>query len=127
MEKQPISTQTESALKEGEGTNTSQLQDFFEENEFNVHLTKKSNVQCAEIRSRTDRGVDMIIWLEPFTANEFKSYVNYFDVDETIDLHRTDRHYKNDFTISQSLEDFTDFHNRLREVASKLQYLKFKP
>jgi len=127
MEKQPISTQTESVLKEGEGTNTSQLQDFFEENEFNVHLTKQDNVQCAEIRSRTDRGVDMIIWLEPFTANEFKSYVNYFDVNETIDLHRTDRHYKNDFTISQSLKDFTDFHNHLKEVASKLQYLKFKP
>lgn len=99
---------------------TNKLQNFFEENGFNVFLTKQDDVQCAEVERWTDGGVDMIIWLNPFTADEFKSYVDDFDVDEQIDSHRQDPRYKNDFTISQSLKDFTDFHNHLKEIASKL-------
>lgn len=99
---------------------TKKLKKFFEENDFNVFLTKQDNVQCAEIEKWTDGSVDMNIWLNPFTVEEFKSYVDDFDVDEEIDLHRQDKQYKNVFTISQSLKDFTDFHNHLKEVASKL-------
>jgi hypothetical protein len=99
---------------------TKKLQGFFEENGFIVHLTKQDKVQCAELEKWTDGGVDMIIWLNPFTVAEFKSYVNDFNVDEVIDTHRQDQRYKNDFTISQSLKDFTDFYNHLKEVDSKL-------
>ena len=99
---------------------TKKLQTFFEANGFNVHLTKQDNVQCAEIEKWTDGGVDMIIWLNPFTIDEFKNYVNDFDVDEEIESHREDKQYKNAFTISQSLKDFTDFKNHLIEIASKL-------
>lgn len=120
MKKQFVSTDFKSFLNESKKTNVSELQEFFEENGFNVHLTKQDNVQCAELEKWTDGGVDMIIWLNPFTADEFKSYVNDFDVYETIDSHRQDQRYKNYFTISQSLKDFTDFHNHLKEVASKL-------
>lgn len=102
---------------------TEKLKNFFEENGFNIHLTEQDNVQCAEVEKWTDGGVDMIIWLNPFTPDEFKSYVDDFDVDETIDLHREDPRYRNDFTISQSLRDFTDFHNHLKEVAQKLSDL----
>lgn len=96
------------------------LQKFFEENGFNVFLTKQNNKQCAELEMWTNGGVDMILWLNPFTAESFKSYVNDFNIDELIDSHRQDKRYKNDFTISESLKDFTDFHNFLKEVASKL-------
>ena len=81
---------------------TKKLQKFFEDHGFNVHLTKQDNVQCAEIEKWTDGGVDMLIWLNPFNIEEFKSYVNDFDVDEQIDSHREDLRYKNDYTISQS-------------------------
>ena len=53
------------------------LQNFLEENGFTVYLTEQDNVQCAEIEKWTDGGVDMIIFLKPFTIEEFKSYVVY--------------------------------------------------
>lgn len=99
---------------------TKKLVEFFEENGFDVHLTEEDGVQCAEVEKWTDGGVDMIMWLNPFTVEEFKSYVNDFDVDEEIDSHRQDDRYRNDFTVSQSLKDFTDFYNHLKDVASKL-------
>jgi hypothetical protein len=98
---------------------TQELEMFFNDNGFNVFLTKQDNVLCAEIERWTDCGVDMIILLNPFTIDEFKSYVNDFNVDEQIDFHRQSREYKNNFTVSQSLNDFTDFHNYLKEIASK--------
>lgn len=100
------------------------LQKFFEEQGFEVYLTKQDNVQCAEIEKWTDGGVDMVIWLNPFTKKEFIDYVNDFDVDYEIDLHRQGEDYRANFTISQSLKDFTDFHNGLKEVAEKLNELK---
>lgn len=97
------------------------LQDFFEAEGFTVYLNKQDNVQCAEVEKWTDGGVDMIIWLNPFTADEFKRYVNDFNIDEQIDLHRQDQRYKNDFTITQSVKDFTKFHNHLKKIAAKLK------
>ena len=103
---------------------TKKLKKFFEDNGFNVFLSKQNNVQCAEIEKWTNGGVDMIIWLNPFNVNEFKSYVNDFDVDEQIDTHRQDSRYKDAFTITESLKDFTDFHNDLKDVVTKLETLK---
>ncbi len=100
--------------------NTTQLKKFFEDNGFNVYLTKQDKKQCAEIEKWTTGGVDMIIWLNPFNIAEFKSYVNDFNIDEEIDIHRQDERYKSDFTIRQSLEDFTEFHQHLKDIASKL-------
>lgn len=96
------------------------LQSFFEEKDFNVHLFKQDKKQCAEIEKWTDGGVDMIINLMPFTVERFVDYVNNFNVDEEIDLHRQDKRYKDAFTISDSLKDFTNFHNHLKEIASAL-------
>ena len=73
-------------------------------------------MQCAEIEKWTGGGVDMITNLYPFTVEKFKEYVNDFDVDEEIDFHRQDQRYKAVFTTSQSLKDFTDFHNHLKEL-----------
>ncbi len=67
----------------------------------------------------------MNIWLNPFSIDSFVSYVYEFDIDEQIDLHREeDGSYKNAFTIKQSLEDFTEFHNELKNVASSLENLQ---
>ena len=100
---------------------TTQLHQFFRDNDFIVNLSVQDNVQCAEIEKWTDGGVDMNIWLNPFTIETFKDYVNDFNIDFEIDLHRQDVRYRNDFTISRSLKDFTKFHNHLKKVLKKLQ------
>ena len=100
---------------------TKKLQAFFEEQDFNVHLFKQGNKQCAEIEKWTNGGVDMIIALMPFTKEEFIERVENFDIDEEIELHRQGQDYKNAFTIRESLDDFTDFHADLKDVVTKLQ------
>jgi len=95
---------------------TEQLTKFFEKKGFIVHLRKQDNVQCAEIEKWTDGGVDMGIWLNPFTVEEFQSYVNDFNVDDLITNYRQDPLYKSNFTISESLKDFTKFHNHLKKI-----------
>jgi len=94
------------------------LQAFFKENDFLVHMD--DNGKSAEVEKWTNGGVDMIFNLNPFTAEEFKQRVADFDIDEEIDLHREDARYKAVFTITQSVADFTAFHNHLKEVAAKL-------
>ena len=106
-----------------EDISTKRLQDFFEQEDFNVHLFEQDGEQYAEVEKWTDGGVDMIFSLQPFTKKSFIDRVENFDIDEEIDLHRQGQDYKNAFTITQSVEDFTNFHNDLKEVASKLEQL----
>jgi len=100
---------------------TEKLKAFFEENDFAVHLTEQDNVQCAEVETWTDGGVNMITWLNPFTVEEFEERVNNFDTDEEIELHRQGQDYKNAFSIRESLVDFEEYHNRLKDVLKKLK------
>ena len=97
------------------------LRDFFENEDFLVHPFEQDGQQCAEVEKWTSGGVDMIATLIPFTKEEFISYVNNFDIDEEIDNYRQDKAYKATFSISQSLTDFTEFHNMLKEVVEKLK------
>lgn len=97
------------------------LKDFFEKENFLVHLFEQDGQQCAEVEKWTNGGVDMIIVLMPFYKDKFINYVNEFDIDEEIDVYRKDKQYKAVFTISQSLADFTEFHDMLKEVSEKLK------
>ena len=99
---------------------TKKLQKFFEDNDFNVDLFKQDGKQYAEIEKWTNGGVDMIFCLMPFTVESFIERVNNFDVDEEIDLHRQDKRYRDAFKITDSVKDFTDFHDHLKEVAALL-------
>lgn len=103
---------------------TKKLQAFFEEKEFSVYLFEQDKMQCAEIEKWTNGGVDMIIALIPFTADKFVEYVDGFDVGDEVDLHRQGESYKAAFKISDSVKDFTDFHNHLKEIVSSLKQLK---
>lgn len=109
-----------------ENYGTDYLQEFFEDEGFNVHKFEQDNQICAEIEKWTDGDVDMNIVLMPFTIEEFINYVNDFNVDDEIDIHRQDERYKKDFTISQSLKDFKKFHNDLKKVVKKTQSKDFK-
>jgi len=97
------------------------LQAFFEENDFRVHLFEQEDMKCAELESWTNRGVNMIIPLIPFSEEEFISYVDAFDVDEEIDLHRQNELYKKDFSIGVSLDDFNAYANMLDRVVKLLE------
>ena len=102
-------------------TEIKKLTEFFENEDFNVHLFEKHGEQCAEIEKWTNGGVDMILCLQPFNKKSFFDIVDDFDVDEEIDLHRQGQDYKNAFTISESLKDFNDFKELLKNTASKLK------
>jgi hypothetical protein len=104
-------------------TTKKQLVKFFEDNGFSVHLSKEGKKQVAEIEIWTSGGVDIIIYLNPFTSEEFISYVEDFDVDNEITLHRQDKMYCNEFTIRESLEDFEEFNNKLKSIAEKIKEL----
>jgi hypothetical protein len=99
---------------------TKELEKFFEENDFQVHLIEQDDQQCAEVEMWTDGGVDMIITLMPFNVKEFKEYVKDFDIDEQIDIHRQADDYKKAFKISESLKDFTKYHNHLKKIVKLL-------
>ena len=97
------------------------LKDFFEKEDFLVHPFEQDGQQCAEVEKWTNGGVDMIITLIPFAADEFISYVDNFSVDEEVDEYRQDNMYRKAFTIQQSLEDFTNFYEIIKEVSEKLK------
>jgi len=97
------------------------LVDTLEKHDLCVYLTKQDGKVCAEVETFTGYGVNMIIWLSPFSLKEFKRYVEDFDVDEQIEMHREDERYKSAFSISQSLADFTAFKERLEEIIENIE------
>ena len=101
---------------------TNELELFFQNHGFQVHLTEQNGIQCAEVESWTDGGVDMIIWLNPFTKEEFIDYVKDFDIDEEIERNRQNKEYRTDFTLSQSVNDFTKYKRGLIKLSQILEY-----
>jgi len=95
------------------------LKKLLEDNNFRVHVYEQDGVECAELETWTEGGVNMIPFLNPFTMAEFVSYVEDFDIDEQIDLHRQDKRYRDAFSIKDSLKDFKRFHKRLKKVCEK--------
>jgi len=74
-----------------------------------------------EVETWTDKGVNMIIYVGiEDRYNTFGEYVENFDIDEEIDTHRQDKRYKDAFTIKQSLNDFENYHNRLKRVYAEM-------
>ena len=102
---------------------TKELIQFFKDNDFKVFLFEQDKKKCAELEIWTSGGVDMIISLMPFTIKEFVSWVNDFDVDEEIMLHRQDKSYCEAFTIRQALEDFEEFKSKLESIVGKIEVI----
>jgi hypothetical protein len=94
---------------------------FFDDNGFSVHLFKQDKKQCAELEIWTTGGVDMIITLMPFSKKEFIGWVDSFDIDEEITIHRQAKDYCSAFTLRQSLEDFEEFIIKLGTIVEKLE------
>jgi len=55
----------------------------------------------------------------------FRHWVEDFDIDEEIDLHREDPTYKSHFKIKESVHDFEDFLEKMEKIANDLCNVKF--
>lgn len=95
------------------------FQDFFELF-FSVHV--KEEDADMELETWTDGGVDMIIYIKKDNCiDAFIEYVNWFDIDNEIELHRESDAYRHAFTIRQSLTDFETFHEWLEDIVNIIE------
>ena len=78
-----------------------------------------------ELETWTNRGVNMFVILhkdiDDSYFDQFKAYVQDFDIDEEIDLHRENEQYKRSFTIRESLEDFEEYLLFLETIVQNLE------
>ena len=78
-----------------------------------------------ELESYTDGGVDMFITIEKDNSNnlleQLRLFVENFDIDEEIDIHRQDTDYRRNFTIRESINDFENWVDYIEECISKLE------
>lgn len=76
-----------------------------------------------DLENWTDGGVDMIINIDANNniVEELESYIENFDIDEEIDLHRQDERYKKRFRISESVKDFENWVEFIENVIEKLK------
>ena len=78
-----------------------------------------------ELESWTDGGVDMFITIDKNSYNtlleQLKEFVENFDIDEEIDIHREDENYKRNFTIRESITDFENWVDYIRDCIGKLE------
>lgn len=78
-----------------------------------------------ELESWTDGGVNMFIGIDKNSDNnlleQLERFVENFDIDEEIDIHRQDTDYRRRFTIRESIRDFENWVDYIEECISKLE------
>lgn len=108
-------------LKEGK------IQEFFELFFSHVSIAKFANCQGMEMETWTDGGVNMLVWLEneDNLLEDFKEFVENFDVDYEIELHREGESYRNAFSLRESLNDFEDYAKWLKKIVGIIEKAGF--
>lgn len=96
------------------------IQEFFELFFSHVSISKFANGQGMEMETWTDGGVNMLVWLE-----DFKEFVENFDVDYEIELHREGESYRNAFSLRESLNDFEDYLKWLNKIVGIIEKAGF--
>ena len=99
-----------------------QIMEELEAKGFTITFSKSGEI---EMESWTDGGVDMLFYIDFEKAIEYensfevllKDYIENFYIDDEIDLHRQDSRYRNDFTIKESVKDFTEYKEKLKKIA----------
>ena len=78
-----------------------------------------------ELESWTNGGVNMFISIDKNSDNnlleQLERFVENFDIDEEIDIHREDENYKRNFTIREIINDFENWVDYIEECISKLE------
>ena len=118
--------------------NIDKIIEIIEENNISVHEYEENNILCGyELNTYTDAGVNEIIFLDfreenqdPKNVNdfikEFKSYMKCYPIDERIDNNRQDPKYKEDFTLKQSLKDFSKWYKKIEKLIKELEKITQK-
>lgn len=95
--------------------------------ELKKHFNFYEDDSEIELESWTDGGVDMIFYIYKDEnidyLEQFKNYIDNFDINEKIDLYRQDKQYRNNFSTSESLKDFKDYLKELRKIYKILEKL----
>lgn len=78
----------------------------------------------VELETFTNAGVNIIITLDlkDNLQQQYRDYVETFDMNEEIDFYRQIEDYRKCFTISQSLNDFQKYDDFLMNTIHYLQY-----
>ena len=82
------------------------------------------NESGYELETWTNEGVDMIITIEKngdTLLEQLKEYIDNFDIDSEIDMYRENEEYRNNFTIKESINDFENWVDYIRDCISKLE------
>lgn len=97
-----------------------------------VNPYTENEVLCGyELNTYTDGGVNEIIFLDfryqgksATNVNdfleEFKDYMTYLSIDDRIESNRQNAGYRKDFTLKQSIKDFTKWEKSLNKLVNKL-------
>lgn len=91
------------------------------DNHFGVH----DGDDYIEFETWTNGGVNMFVTIHKESSKsyfeQFKEYVENFDIDEEIDIHREDKLYKSHFTITRSVDDFGKYKKWLEDILSEME------
>ena len=89
------------------------------ENNFKIYESDDD----IELETWTSGGVNMFIYLDKDKSviEQLEDYINYFDFDEEIDLHRQGTDYRQAFTITESVDDFRSYVAWLKDILEKLK------
>ena len=81
--------------------------------------------QYLTLETWTSGGVNMIIYISKTMSDglveQFEYYINSFDIDEEIDLHRQDIRYRNAFRIVESVNDFSKYISKMKSILKQLK------
>lgn len=91
---------------------------------FETTLLTSNYGKVLELEQWTDGGVDMIIYVDLSEKNiieGLEEYLHNFDIDEEIDIYRQDKHYRDNFKITESVKDFEDWVLYVENVVKKLK------
>ena len=77
---------------------------------FSLFFNVDDNEDNYELETWTEGGVNMVVTITKKNWKEdFRKYVDGFDIDEQINLIQNVRNYQSALTYSQSVEDFEDY------------------
>lgn len=103
-----------------------------EKNGISVYPYTENDILCGyELNTYTDGGVNEIIFLDlrdekksatnvKDVVQEFKDYMGCTSIDERIESNRQNVNYKQNFTLKQSIKDFTKWEKTLNKLVKKL-------
>jgi hypothetical protein len=108
-------------MKEGVNMKINKKQMEILENHFNIYEDEKD----YELETWTDGGVNMFIYIgkdiEEDLIEQLEKYIENFDIDEEIDLHRQDKRYRDDFRITESVKDFVSWVEYIETIIKDLK------